>query len=83
MQSTRVDEGGIIDISVVIPVYNEAENIRFLAEEIVQALANESCEIIFVDDGSDDDSESVFNSIADADAAGKEMPLFWAKTTGC
>ena len=64
MQSTRVDEGGIIDISVVIPVYNEAENIRFLAEEIVQALANESCEIIFVDDGSDDDSESVFNSIA-------------------
>ena len=63
MQGIRFDEGRVIDISVVIPVYNEAENIRPLAEEIALALAGEFCEIIFVDDGSDDNSESVFDSI--------------------
>ncbi len=46
------------DISVVIPVYNEGANLRPLAARLIPALAaaQVSCEVIFVDDGSHDDS---------------------------
>lgn len=49
---------------MVIPVFNEADNIRRLAAEVEQALVGKSCEIIFVNDGSDDNSESVFDAVA-------------------
>ncbi len=47
--------------SIVIPLYNEAENINQLNEEIVKALTNQKIsnnefEIIYVDDGSNDDT---------------------------
>jgi len=42
------------EISVVIPVCNEAENVGPLAHEIAAALAGRSFEILFVDDGSTD-----------------------------
>jgi dolichol-phosphate mannosyltransferase len=46
-----------LDISVVVPVYNEAENIAELTAEIVRALRGvTSFEIVFVDDGSTDDT---------------------------
>ncbi len=46
------------ELSVVVPVYNEVENLRPLTEEITAALANQGLdyEIIFVDDGSSDGS---------------------------
>lgn len=44
------------EISVVVPVCNEAENVGPLAREIAQALAGRSFEILFVDDGSTDDT---------------------------
>lgn len=46
------------DLSLVIPVYNEVENLRPLLEEIVAALAGRPWryEVIFVDDGSSDGS---------------------------
>jgi len=47
-----------IDISVVIPVFNEEENIKTLAYEIDVALKNYKHEIIFVDDGSKDKTKS-------------------------
>jgi len=44
-----------MDISVVIPVYNEAENIEALFIEVEQALAGRlAFEVVFVDDGSTD-----------------------------
>lgn len=44
-------------ISVVIPVYNEGQNIRPLANEVFDALAGRlHYELIFVDDGSVDDT---------------------------
>ncbi|MGZ4976835.1 MAG: glycosyltransferase family 2 protein [Methylobacter sp.] len=44
-------------ISVVIPVYNEADNINALIAEIVEAMREaEAYEIIYVDDGSNDDT---------------------------
>jgi len=43
-------------ISIVIPVYNEADNIILLVEELVKVLAKlkRTWEIIFIDDGSTD-----------------------------
>jgi glycosyltransferase involved in cell wall biosynthesis len=43
-----------IQISVVVPVKDEAGNVVPLAREIAVALTGERCEIIFVDDGSSD-----------------------------
>jgi len=47
-----------MNISVIIPVYNEEENIPLLYEELIQVLENigSDYEVIFVDDGSTDSS---------------------------
>jgi dolichol-phosphate mannosyltransferase len=41
-------------VSVVVPLFNEEENVPFLQAELAAALAGLSHEIIFVDDGSTD-----------------------------
>lgn len=53
-------------ISIVIPVYNEEENLPPLAETIVPVMQNikEPYEIIFVDDASTDKSLAVLKSLA-------------------
>jgi dolichol-phosphate mannosyltransferase len=43
-------------ISVVIPVYNEAESLAQLQSELTKVLTDYDHELIFVDDGSDDNS---------------------------
>jgi dolichol-phosphate mannosyltransferase len=43
-------------LSVVVPVCNEAQNVEPLAREIAAALAGRPYEMIFVDDGSTDDT---------------------------
>jgi glycosyltransferase involved in cell wall biosynthesis len=50
------DASGAIDLSVVVPIYNEAENIAGLHAELDAALSPTglSYELIFVDDGSTD-----------------------------
>jgi dolichol-phosphate mannosyltransferase len=45
-----------VEFSVVVPVCNEAENVEPLAREIDAALAGRAYEMIFVDDGSTDDT---------------------------
>ena len=51
-------------ISVVIPVYNEEKNLVQLQEELTQALASlGDYEIIYVDDGSKDNSFEVLSKI--------------------
>jgi dolichol-phosphate mannosyltransferase len=53
-----------MDLSIVIPVYNEAENIRILADEIRAALDGRySYEVLFVDDCSSDGSGSVLRNL--------------------
>jgi len=56
-------------ISLIIPVYNEEENIRDLYQEIVRSLCGLSCEweIVLVDDGSIDSSLAVIRALADSD----------------
>lgn len=50
-----------LDISVVVPIYNEEETLPLLHEELENCLPalNKSYEIIFVDDGSQDGSREV------------------------
>jgi len=46
--------------SIVVPVYNEAGNILPLLHEISQAMSGRGqCEVIYVDDGSDDGTHNV------------------------
>ncbi len=57
------------EISVVIPVYNEEENLPILAAEVQGALQaiGRPYEVIFVDDGSTDDSPEVLRRLAGED----------------
>jgi len=57
-----------LDISVVLPIYNEANNLKLFIPELRKALDDlgRSYEIIAVDDGSTDDSVEVLHSLADA-----------------
>jgi glycosyltransferase involved in cell wall biosynthesis len=51
-------------LSVVVPVFNEAENLRPLFQAINEGLAGLSYEIIFVDDGSKDGSVEILFEIS-------------------
>ncbi|TVL99752.1 MAG: glycosyltransferase, partial [Candidatus Kuenenia stuttgartiensis] len=44
------------DISIVIPLYNEADNIEPLGHAILLAMQGQNYEVIFVNDGSTDGS---------------------------
>jgi glycosyltransferase involved in cell wall biosynthesis len=59
-----------VSISVVVPVYNEAESIRPLYDAITTSLDRESrsYELVFVDDGSTDGSFSVLQALHDNDS---------------
>jgi dolichol-phosphate mannosyltransferase len=65
-------------ISVVVPVRNEAPNIAPLIAEIRRALAGVAHEIIYVDDGSDDDTASVLR-----EARGEGPLLVLRHRVGC
>jgi glycosyltransferase involved in cell wall biosynthesis len=45
-------------VSVVVPLYNEQENVPILQAELTRALSGSDYEIVFVDDGSRDETVS-------------------------
>ena len=51
-----------MDLSIIIPLYNEADSLPELKAWIEKALEGFTYEIIFVDDGSTDDSWKVISS---------------------
>ena len=59
-----------MDISVLVPLYNEAESLPSLHEWIVRVMNEHhfSYEVVFVNDGSTDASWSVIKSLRDKDA---------------
>ena len=58
-----------LDISIVIPVYNEEENLKELYEKLSNVLRviTENFELIFVDDGSTDNSFNILKGINTVD----------------
>ena len=56
---TQIDHKQTPELSVVVPAYNEAENVENLATEINAALGNVAYEMIFIDDASTDNTKSV------------------------
>jgi dolichol-phosphate mannosyltransferase len=68
------DDGALI--SVVAPVYNEAETLPVLHRRLTDALAGVGrYELVFVDDGSSDGSWEVLRGLADADPHVRLMRL--------
>lgn len=61
-------EGRGVGVSIVIPVYNEAENLRELVERVGSALlpTGRCFELVVVDDGSSDGSANILRSLAPA-----------------
>jgi dolichol-phosphate mannosyltransferase len=59
----------MVDLSVVIPVYNEEDNLPLLWPELRGVLEESgvSFEVVFVDDGSHDRSAEIIRSLRDAD----------------
>ena len=66
-----------IDISIVIPSYDEEENIQILYAAIKNVLDNlgKKYEIIFVDDGSTDNTFTILNNLYKQDKALKIVKL--------
>lgn len=62
-------------ISVIIPVYNNAPTLADLSGRIATALKGEDWEIVFVNDGSRDDSLGVLRKLAAADTRIKVVSL--------
>ena len=56
-----------VEISVVIPVYDELENLIPLHQSLTKALEGREYELIFVDDGSTDGSGDELGRLADQD----------------
>jgi len=52
-----------VEFSVVVPVCNEAENVEPLAREIDAALNSRAYEMIFVDDGSTDETAAILKRL--------------------
>ena len=66
-----------IDISVLIPIFNEQDSIKELYQEIKKNVPQEfSYEIIYINDGSNDSSLDIIKSILATDKNVKLINLF-------
>jgi glycosyltransferase involved in cell wall biosynthesis len=56
--------------SIIVPIYNEVENIRLLVDRVTAVMdtLEGRCELILVDDGSQDGSSELLDQMAAADA---------------
>lgn len=55
-------------VSIVVPCYNERDNVRSMVDALADALAGRSWEVIFVDDSSPDGTMDVVRALAAHDA---------------
>ncbi|MCJ7640706.1 MAG: glycosyltransferase family 2 protein [Desulfobacterales bacterium] len=65
------------DVSVIIPVFNEGENILLLHRALSSVLKgiDQEAEVIFIDDGSSDDTLSHLRTISEKDPSVKVLAL--------
>ncbi|MCL2561015.1 MAG: glycosyltransferase family 2 protein [Rikenellaceae bacterium] len=73
-----------MDISVVIPLYNEEESLRELAQWIARVMDEEKLtyEVIFIDDGSSDRSWEVVSALAREYPAGQMRGIRFMRNYG-
>ena len=66
MMETTVEKEQTVNCSVVIPVYNEETNVRLLIPQLKDALdrLGKSYEVLFVDDGSSDQTNAILTEAA-------------------
>src|SRR4030066_1562894 len=71
-----------LDVSIVIPVYNEEENINLLYSEIKSAMdkTGYDYEIVFVDDGSTDKTVELLSALQKKD--GKVVVISFRRNFG-
>ncbi|AQT69632.1 Undecaprenyl-phosphate 4-deoxy-4-formamido-L-arabinose transferase [Anaerohalosphaera lusitana] len=63
-----MENSAALELSLVIPVFNEEESLRPLYDEITSALRDrDGYEVIFIDDGSTDKSLEVLQSLREGD----------------
>jgi glycosyltransferase involved in cell wall biosynthesis len=62
-------------VSLVVPGLNEAESLPLLAEQIREALPETPYELIFVDDGSTDESWEVIHALSESDPSVRGVRL--------
>jgi len=63
-ETSDIAEGAAPAVSVVVPVRNEAQNVAPLADEIAAAMTGRwSFELVFVDDGSTDDTAAALGRL--------------------
>ena len=67
--SNQIENQGQINLSIIIPVLNEEENLQTLYDRLTSSLARikKSYELIFVDDGSTDRSFEILRCLAQID----------------
>ena len=60
---------GPVDLSILVPLYNEQDNIPLLYTQLSEAVSSlgRSWEIIFIDDGSSDATGGLIEALADQD----------------
>jgi dolichol-phosphate mannosyltransferase len=64
----QANRAGVPELSIVIPTFNEAENVALVVTRVAEALAGTGWEIIFVDDNSPDGTASAARELAHTDA---------------
>lgn len=71
-----------IEISIVLPIFNEKENITILYDELKKVLGSmsQNYEIIMIDDGSNDGSDDIIKQIANSDSS--VTALFFRRNFG-
>jgi glycosyltransferase involved in cell wall biosynthesis len=68
MTSGKSQIESVVALSIVIPVFNEEENLQPLHQSLTQILAEYSYELVFVDDGSTDGSLKELINLAETDS---------------
>jgi glycosyltransferase involved in cell wall biosynthesis len=66
----KVEEGAMVDVSIIVPLFNEEESVGPMFSAIADALESVpgKAEVIFVDDGSSDNTFAVAEEIASRDS---------------
>lgn len=62
--AVRADAGRLFELTVVVPTFNEAENVPLVVERLDQVLIGTAWEVVFVDDDSPDETWRVAREIA-------------------